>query len=301
MLRSLYSGVSGMKGFQTQMDVIANNISNVNTHGFKAGRVLFQDMVSQNTTSATAPGLGLGGVNGKQVGLGMQTGAVDTLTGRGNMESTGQDMDLYIQGEGYFVVRKEATADSDAVTYYTRDGAFKRDSQGLLVNSNGYHVKGQPTKGNIPAAWDNNFKSENYFGNPNAAGSNLADINIPETVNGQRFESVTIDNSGLVVAKYGDTRYAMGKIELAKFNNPSGLKKSGSNNFSVTNNSGDPNFATPGIGGTGTLESGFLEMSNVDLADQFSQMIIASRAYQANSRSITTSDEMLQELLNLKH
>lgn len=154
----------------------------------------------------------------------MQTGAVDTMTGRGNMESTGQDMDLYIQGEGYFVVRKEATADSDAVTYYTRDGAFKRDSQGLLVNSNGYHVKGQPTKGNIPAAWDNNFKSENYFGNPNATGSNLADINIPETVNGQRFESVTIDNSGLVVAKYGDTRYAMGKIELAKFNNPSGLK-----------------------------------------------------------------------------
>ena len=182
MLRSLYSGVSGMKGFQTQMDVIANNVSNVNTHGFKAGRVLFQDMVSQNTTSASAPGLGLGGVNGKQVGLGMQTGAVDTMTGRGNMESTGQDMDLYIQGEGYFVVRKEATADSDAVTYYTRDGAFKRDSQGLLVNSNGYHVKGQPTKGNIPAAWDNNFKSENYFGNPNATGSNLADINIPETV-----------------------------------------------------------------------------------------------------------------------
>lgn len=126
MLRSLYSGVSGMKGFQTQMDVIANNVSNVNTHGFKAGRVLFQDMVSQNTTSASAPGLGLGGVNGKQVGLGMQTGAVDTMTGRGNMESTGQDMDLYIQGEGYFIVRKEATADSDAVTYYTRDGAFKR-------------------------------------------------------------------------------------------------------------------------------------------------------------------------------
>ena len=126
MLRSLYSGVSGMKGFQTQMDVISNNVSNVNTHGFKAGRVLFQDMVSQNTTSASAPGLGLGGVNGKQVGLGMQTGAVDTMTGRGNMESTGQDMDLYIQGEGYFVVRKEATADSDAVTYYTRDGAFKR-------------------------------------------------------------------------------------------------------------------------------------------------------------------------------
>ena len=84
MLRSLYSGVSGMKGFQTQMDVIANNVSNVNTHGFKAGRVLFQDMVSQNTTSASAPGLGLGGVNGKQVGLGMQTGAVDTMTGRGN-------------------------------------------------------------------------------------------------------------------------------------------------------------------------------------------------------------------------
>ena len=106
MLRSLYSGVSGMKGFQTQMDVIANNVSNVNTHGFKAGRVLFQDMVSQNTTSASAPGLGLGGVNGKQVGLGMQTGAVDTMTGRGNMESTGQDLDLNIQGEGYFVVRK---------------------------------------------------------------------------------------------------------------------------------------------------------------------------------------------------
>lgn len=130
MLRSLYSGVSGMKGFQTQMDVIANNVSNVNTHGFKAGRVLFQDMVSQNTTSASAPGLGLGGVNGKQVGLGMQTGAVDTMTGRGNMESTGQDMDLYIQGEGYFVVRKEATADSDAVTYYTRDGAFKATARG---------------------------------------------------------------------------------------------------------------------------------------------------------------------------
>ena len=306
MIRSLYSGVSGMKGFQTQMDVIANNISNVNTHGFKSSRVLFEDMISQTSSNASAPGLGLGGVNAKQVGLGVQVGATDMNTLRGNMESTGLTSDLYIRGEGYFVTRREATADSNAETYYTRDGAFKRDSTGLLVNPNGYHVKGQPARRNWttnPVEYNNSFSSANYFTTPTGA-DDLADITIPAqiTVNGttQRFSAYTIDGDGLVTATYGSTNYVMGKVELATFNNPSGLQKVGSNSFQVSNNSGDPNFTTPGAGGSGSLESGYLEMSNVDLAEQFSQMIVASRAYQANARSITTSDTMLEELINLK-
>ncbi|MEK4030190.1 MULTISPECIES: flagellar basal body rod protein FlgG [Bacillaceae] len=258
MLRSMYSGISGMKGFQNKLDVIGNNIANVNTFGFKKGRVTFKDMVSQQISGASAAAGGLGGTNPKQVGLGSQISSIDTIHTQGSLQTTARPLDLGISGDGFFVLKKGND------TVYTRSGNFYLDATGNVVNSDGYYLQG--------------------------AGGN---INIPSTA-----ESFSIGADGSISVVGGNA--TGGAIQLAKFPNPDGLEKVGSNLYRVSNNSGAATNSAPGSGGAGKLVSGTLEMSNVDLSEEFTEMIVAQRGFQANTRIITTSDEILQELVNLK-
>lgn len=301
MLRSLYSGVSGMRSFQTKMDVISNNIANANTTGFKSSSVRFQDMLSQTTANAQAPNAaGLGGINAQQIGLGVRVGSIDTNMVGGSLQSTNRDLDFGIQGEGFFVV----SSDGGTTLNYTRDGAFYKDTSGNLVNSAGQRIMGYT---GTAIDMDANPDSDHLPTNPNAATA-LEALVIEDTltVGGTDYElqTFTIDGAGNVVGVYSDgtesTRFLIGQVALSSFSNPAGLEKVGGNNYIVSNNSGDPNFNVAGTPGKGVIEQGYLEMSNVDMAFEFTEMIVASRAYSANARSITTSDEMLQELINLK-
>lgn len=296
MLRSLYSGVTGMKNLQTKMDVISNNIANVNTTGFKTGRVRFEDMISQ--TNATAQGAalnGTGGVNPQQVGLGVQVSAIDSVMTGGALQTTGRAMDFGIENgdHSFFAVSKDASANE---VFYTRDGGFYTDGSNNLVTANGLRVLGYSE--NAPALNDGTFESD-------ALGNTMAPLQISETItiDGQELElqQYSVDNTGLIIGTYSDgNSYVLGQIGLTNFSNPNGLEKTGGNLYQETNNSGQPLNGKAGNAGYGTIRSGFLEMSNVDLANEFTEMIVTSRAYQANSRSITTSDTMLEELLNLK-
>jgi flagellar hook protein FlgE len=307
MLRSLYSGVNGMKGFQTKMDVIANNISNVNTTAFKSSRVRFQDMLSQTMANAQSPSTnGLGGINGKQVGLGVKVGAIDMMMTDGALQPTNRGLDFAIEGEGFFAVSPDSTGNTK---YYTRDGAFFTDYEGNLVNSNGERVLGYIITGMSKNPTTNvyNYPATPTIDEPNGTNdlSKLKPMVIPEklTVSGvtHDLESYSIDGSGNINGVYSNgNSYLLGQIGVVGFKNPEGLEKIGNNNYVASNNSGLPEAGIAGEKGLGVIRQGFLEMSNVDLANEFTEMIIASRAYQANSRSITTSDEMLQELINLK-
>ncbi|UTR15093.1 flagellar basal body rod protein FlgG [Salipaludibacillus sp. LMS25] len=267
MIRSLYSGIGGMTNFQTKLDVIGNNIANVNTHGFKKGRTTFNDLVSQQMAGASAPVAGgRGGTNPIQVGLGSGLASIDTIDTQGSIQTTGRELDLAISGDGYFVVD-----DGQGNIGYTRAGNFYRDSAGTIVNANGFIVTG--INGG-PIVIDNN------------AG----------------YDSFTISPDGVVLGiPSGDgDPVVLGQIQIATFPNPGGLSKAGGNIFVETPNSGAPNLGVPGMDGRGGLVSSALEMSNVDLSQEFAEMIVAQRAFQANTRMITTSDEILQELVNLK-
>ena len=302
MLKSMYSGVTGMKGLQTKMDVISNNIANVNTTGFKAGRVRFEDMISQVNTRAQGPnGNGLGGSNAQQVGLGVQVGATDTLMGGGSLQTTGRDLDFGIQNgdNSFFVV----SGDEGTNLQYTRDGGFYADNEGNLTTAGGYKVMGYK-----PGVVTENTEDANINWGQN--GENLVSLKIPVELTVQNedgeeididLQSYNIDNSGWITGTYSDGKsYVLGRVALTSFTNPNGLEKTGGNMYKATANSGEPINGGPSEAGFGLIRSGYLEMSNVDLANEFTEMIVASRAYQANSRSITVSDTMLEELLNLK-
>ncbi|MFS0782296.1 flagellar basal body rod protein FlgG [Bacillus sp. 1P06AnD] len=272
MLRSMYSGISGMKNFQTKLDVIGNNIANVNTFGFKKGRVVFQDMLSQTTAGASAPTTNRGGVNPKQVGLGSQMAAIDTIDTVGSSQFTGRVLDLMIAGDGYFVVADGTKDTGGNITLgeknYTRAGNLYLDVDGNLVNSDGMYVSGSDGK----------------------------TINIPKTA-----KELTIGQDGKVnyLNDAGNIQTA-GTLAIAKFSNPGGLQKVGSNLLKESKNSGAPLMTLAGQNGTGSIASSTLEMSNVDLSEEFTEMIVAQRGFQANTKIITTSDEILQELVNLK-
>lgn len=264
MLRSMYSGISGLRNFQTKLDVIGNNIANVNTYGFKKGRVIFKDLYSQTVAGASAPAGDRGGVNPKQVGLGAQLASIDTIHGAGSTQYTGNTLDLAIEGDGYFRVQDGATA-NDAL--YTRAGNFYLDEDGTLVDGEGRYL----------------------------LDTNGGSITVP------------LDATSLSIGQNGEVNYVQGGelqgnqvISLVKFNNPGGLEKVGGNYFQVSANSGTAQSGTPLADGRGSIKSGSLEMSNVDLAEEFTEMIVAQRGFQANTRIITTSDEILQELVNLK-
>ncbi|RFB19059.1 flagellar basal-body rod protein FlgG [Bacillus sp. HNG] len=306
MLRSMYSGISGMKNFQTKLDVIGNNIANVNTYGFKKGRTIFNDIMSQTINGATAPGQSLGGVNPKQVGLGSSLAAIDTIHNSGSTQTTARILDLAIAGDGFFQVAPTDTPTTgfsqDAV--YTRAGNFYMDQDGYLVTSAGMYVQGfspnaviEPTDVDS-GLFDFNVSPPEYNPN-NIAGEpaiNFKPIQIPTDA---KSMSIGKDGSVTYVDAAGTLRWA-GQLVLAKFPNTGGLEKVGGNLFQQSSNSGIPVVDFAGQSGLGSIESGALEMSNVDLSEEFTEMIVAQRGFQANTRIITTSDEILQELVNLK-
>jgi len=276
MLRSMYSGISGMKNMQIKLDVIGNNIANVNTFGFKKGRITFKDAMYQTIGSASGGTANRGGINAKQVGLGSEIASIDTIHTESSMQNTSRPLDLAItSGDGYFVVN------NGGQDYFTRAGNFYLDENGLLVNSDGFRVQG-------------------INPNTNARGN----ITIPKqiTVGGTNYglQSISISQTGEIIAQYENgTVNTISNIALARFSNAEGLNKVGGNLYQSSPNSGVPQFGIGG-GSYGTVVSGKLEMSNVDLSEEFTEMIVAQRGFQANSRIITTSDEILQELVNLK-
>lgn len=450
MIRSMYSGISGMKNFQTKLDVVGNNIANVNTHGFKKERVTFKDMISQTISSASGPTGDNGGKNPVQVGLGMQIGTIDTIDTQGALQTTGRVLDIAIQGDGYLMVREGLG--SSATVYYTRAGNLYLNNEGYLVTGTGHYVLSYNPENNdlepirlnagnvheiknlsisqdgkisfikdggilspekaqdvvdiivltlqkmieeptsiknmdslvrytsqlediltnvtrdatfyseqaqallndanatgdsrdIADAQDavnkataaqteaNNLSSQfntlkqaiqtlesafqTYQNNPdsanmttleNAVKSALSQANTVSTQSGVTVESfyLAIDSIDRITAnqqgldKEGNlytTRYSIG---LARFSNPGGLEKVGDNLYKDSPNSGERIEMVPGSNGAGSIISDALEMSNVDLSEEFTEMIVAQRGFQANSRIITTSDEILQELINLK-
>lgn len=271
MLRSMYSGVSGMKGFQTKLDVIGNNIANVNTTGFKASRVMFKDILSQTSAGATASTAEAGGSNAKQIGLGVSIGSIDTLHLPGSAMTTNNPTDLRIDGDGFFAVGLTATTEP-ANAFLTRAGDFHVDGTGNLVNSDGLFVLN--TEGGL--------------------------INVPQ---GSTF---SIGSDGTVAIKNADGEVATdNRIAVVVVRNPEGLEKAGGNLYRVGQNAmpegTEISFAAgDGNAQAGSIVAGQLEMSNVDLTGEFTEMITAQRGFQANSRIITTSDEVLQEVVNLK-
>ena len=461
MMRSLYAGVSGLQNHQVRMDVIGNNISNVNTIGFKKGRVNFQDMLSQSMQGAARPTDDLGGVNPKQVGLGMTVASIDTIHTQGSLQTTGVATDVAVQGNGFFIMKN---GEKD---FFTRAGAFGIDESGTFVNpANGMKVQGWmaetvdgqsfvnsaadpgditiPVGGKDPASatsevdlacnldkrtldiapdagaaevrkgtWsidktiydtfgnkhtmsidftkipgvNNQWQAETFvdrgaevptetaidigaannegntfivdfsnlgmlLGAEDAQGDRITEgaLQIPVSFNvagatvaegaepvrqtfnlnlgtvGSAVNTVTqfaeksstkafkqngyamgylenfkIDQSGYITGVYSNgTNRTIGQMALASFVNPAGLEKAGESTYAVTNNSGEANIGPSGIAGKGKFMSGALEMSNVDLAEQFTDMIVTQRGFQANSKTIQTSDQMLQELMTLK-
>lgn len=271
MLRSMYSGVSGMRGFQTKLDVIGNNIANVNTTGFKSGRVMFKDVMSQTVSGVTAPdGTDQGGLNAKQIGLGVSIGSIDTVHTGGSAMTTNNPTDLRIDGDGFFLVKLDGAQETP---FLTRAGDFHVDALKNLVTSDGLLVC-------------------DADGEPIALQA--------ETV------SFSISQDGTILQKLGDgTTDNATKIGVGKVTNPEGLEKIGGNLYRMTLNANEEGDLVPGEAndadtGTGAIVAGQLEMSNVDLTGEFTEMIVAQRGFQANSRIITTSDEVLQEIVNLK-
>ena len=335
----MYSGISGLRNSQTKLDVVGNNIANVNTFGFKKGRITFKDMVSQNMAGATGSNIdqtkntsGFGGTNVKQVGLGAQIASIDTIATQGNLQTTNRTLDLGISGDGYLTVYDAANT-----PFYTRAGNFYLDADGNLVTSDGYSVVGQmyiglPAAGgvadgnvpdNIPSARPT-LPPGQQIGGGQKVDDDKRKLFIPSEVstvqgidpqNGKvtytqvaggnpnpKIESYSIGQDGTINVIYsGDIRpRTIGQIQVTKFSNAEGLEKVGGNLYTVTANSGAPQEVWPKSEGAGSLVSGTLEMSNVDLSEEFTEMIVGQRSFQANSRIITTSDEILQELVNLK-
>lgn len=248
MLRSMYSGVSGMKNFQTKLDVIGNNISNVNTIGYKKSTINFQDLMSQNMSN--------GGTNPMQVGLGSSTSSINVVHTPGSSMSTGVGTDLTVSGDGFFVVG--APGDFNL----TRSGSFTVDNAGILKTTQGQNVlnsAGQIIT--IPVANRNSFKINN-------------------------IGEVRDTASNALIATLG----------VIAVDNPSSLRKVGGSMYGAPANSAPTTATLAEV----SIGSGQLEMSNVDLTEEFTEMIIAQRGFQANSRTITTSDEILQEVVNLK-
>ena len=454
MMRSLFAGVSGLQNHQTRMDVVGNNIANVNTYGFKRGRVTFKDMISQSLSGAAKPQEDRGGINPQQVGLGMMVATIDTIHTQGALQVTGVNTDLAIQGEGFFIEKRgnnsyytrNGAFSLDKDGYLVKNGAFSLDKDGYLVNpSNGYKVQGwnavlNPETGEMdlntaagvediiipvgskdPARATANTK---FFCNLQKSGethqSDLTiydstgiprqlratftrtDVNrwdmvidVPEATEGSvsvsagdpvqgggnntfqlvfndagslisvsdgtntqtegvlmpnvsftyqgtegevnqtinltmgevglfngitQFESpsttkaieqdgytmgmlegFSFDDSGQITGVFTNgNRKTLGQVALAKFNNAGGLEKAGDTLFVQSNNSGAANIGVASAEGRGSIKAGTLEMSNVDLSEQFTDMIVTQRGFQSNARTITTADQMLQEVIALK-
>jgi len=267
MIRSLYAGVSGMKNHQIKLDVIANNVSNVNTTGFKAANVTFEDMISQTIKNATVSTDETSGNNPSQVGIGSQVAGISSAFTQGAPQYTGRPLDMAIQGNGFFVVQ-----DVNENKYITRDGSFKFDNEGYLVNQQGFRVLDEDGE--------------------------VIQIEDPiTTINVSKQGRLTaLDEAGEEIDQVN--------IGIAHITNPESLNKVGNNLYTVSESTMpadiDDAIGMAGVDGRGTVEANALEMSNVDLSAEFANMIVTQRGYQANVRVISVSDQMLEELINLK-
>ncbi len=261
MLKSLNTASTGMAAQQENMDVIANNIANVNTTGFKRSRAEFEDLMYQTQKEpGTATGLNAYSANGVQTGLGVRTASVQKDFEVGNAVSTNNVLDLQIEGSGFFQLLTP-----DGQVAYTRDGSFKKDPTGKIVDKNGNAL--QP------------------------------EITLPVNVSG-----IEITPTGEVRVMTGqmDPPQTVGQLDIVNFVNPAGLKALGKNVFIQTPSSGQPLQTRPGLNGTGYLAQGQLEASNVNIVDEMVNMIRAQRAYETNSKVIQASDQMLQSINNLR-
>lgn len=342
MLRSLYSGISGMKVNQTKLDVIGNNLANVSTTAFKGSRVNFSTTISQTLGSASAASDSLGGVNGKQVGLGAQIASIDKIMSQGSMQSTSRSLDVAVDGSGYFMVATgpALTGDADAITIkdngvenmpannsvaYTRDGSFVLDNEGNLLTSKGYRVLGFAMQTTNPVNGGNidNIEADGkvlYVESNNqtkAIDDKLVSLKIPDKVikvdaQGKRTEvavkSFNISADGLItgVLETGEIT-ALGQIAMSSFKNEVGLTDIGNNMYEPSGSSGAAIISSGknsptnrNSSGYGDILQGYLEMSGVDMAEQFTDMIVATKAFQAAGKTITTGDEILSEIINLK-
>jgi flagellar hook protein FlgE len=275
MMRGMFAAISGLKTHQVMLDVTSNDIANVNTIGYKSARTTFADSLTQTQRGASGPGGGTGGSNAAQIGLGTQLGSIDNLMTSGALQSTGNPYDVAIQqGPGFFRVAPSTATPptaNPASVEYTRAGNFTLNTQGYLTTQDGYYIQGRTAGG-----------ADTLIQIP-AGGSNVAI--------GQNGEVSYMDAT--------NTRQTAGFLSLATFSNSAGLTRSGSNRWLQSSNSGAPTIGTPGTQ-FGFTTAGAVEMSNVDLAQSFTSMITAQRGFQANSRVISTADEMLQDLVNLK-
>ncbi|GHP66688.1 flagellar basal-body rod protein FlgG [Helicobacter pylori] len=261
MLRSLYSATSGMLAQQTHIDTTSNNIANVNTTGFKKSRADFNDLFYQAMQYAgTNTSNTTLSPDGMEVGLGVRPSAITKMFSQGSPKETENNLDVAITGKGFFQVQLP-----DGTTAYTRSGNFKLDEQGNLVTSEGYLL--------------------------------IPQITLPEDTT---QVNIGVDGTVSVTQGLQTTSNVIGQITLANFVNPAGLHSMGDNLFSVTNASGEAIVGNPDSQGLGKLRQGFLELSNVRLVEEMTDLITAQRAYEANSKSIQTADAMLQTVNSLK-
>ena len=298
MMRGMYAAISGLKTHQIALDVTANDLSNVNTVGYKSARTTFKDSLTQIQRSGTSSNPGVGGGNPAQVGLGTQLGSIDNVLSNGAFQSTGSPLDVAVSGDGWLRVGTGNPIPGDPTTRvptppnrveYTRAGNFARNDKGYLITQDGSYVVGstQPMGAegrkncyiNIPAgATDVAVAPDGTVSFvPPAGYSHPADL--PPVANG---------------------RAIAGYLTLAKFSNEGGMERVNGNRWRSTGASGPETLGTPGNNGFGQTVGGTLEMSNVDLATEFTDMITAQRGFQANSRVISTADEMLNDLVNIK-
>lgn len=306
MMRSLYSAISGLKNHQVKMDVIGNNIANVNTTGFKRSRVTFATALSQSLKGASAPDAAAtppyGGTNPMQVGLGSMLASIDQIMTPGSAQTTGNPTDMMIQGDGFFVLSNSGQ------TVYSRAGAFSLDSSGNLVDpATGALVQGHMFKDDKTDTTPNPADPTTDFNNINILVGQNAVTNTDAAATGVGpLTSYSIDQNGIVTGVYTDattgvsTTHRIAQIYLANFTNAPGLENVGDSFYRETNNSGTATIGAPSTNGCGSITPNTLEMSNVDLSQEMTDMITAQRGFQANSRVITVSDSLLQELIDLK-
>jgi flagellar hook protein FlgE len=283
MLRCMTSAIAGLKANMTGIDVTGNNISNVNTDAFKSSSVSFRDTMYQEISGATANSNNAAGTNPSQIGYGSAASSINVDTTAGGQNATGKASDVYIKGDGYLIVGGSSKNDVDDTFTdykYTRLGTLSWDSAGYLTAGSGNYVVGYQ------------YDTEN-----NVMGNTPKAIKLPTATN---ISNISIASDGTITCNKDGEIVKVGQIVLATFTNPAGLSQLGNSFYGRTDNSGAPNIIAPGTNGTNTLITGSLEASNVDLATEFSNLIIYERGYQANTKVITVADEMLQTLVNMK-
>jgi flagellar basal-body rod protein FlgG len=263
MVRSLWTAASGMTGQQFNIDTIAHNLSNVNTTGYKRTRADFEDLLYQNLRMAGTPSTSISNYpTGIHVGLGVKTASTQKIFEQGSLQNTNNNKDLAIEGEGFFKIQLY-----DGSFAYTRDGAWKIDSNGQMVNHSGYKME--------------------------------PEIIFPE---GFLADTISISKDGLVTCKtrFNDDIVDVGQINLYRFVNPAGLTNVGGNLYKISEATGGEIEGIPAFEGMGKIHQGFIEMSNVKVVEEMVNMIVAQRAYDLNSKAIQTSDAMLSTVVNLK-